>query len=118
MATTGFTLLDSVLFSRLPFPNGDRFVLLDVHTDPYGDRTGLDPERFLLFSEHASLFDHLGAFRSSDVNLTLPSNELVAIRGTTVTPESIAKFPYAPVAGRMLRAEDGRRGAPPVALIR
>ena len=31
MATTGFTLLDAVLFGRLPFQGGDRFVLLDAY---------------------------------------------------------------------------------------
>src|SRR5215210_2486392 len=42
MATTGFTLLDSVLFSRLPYPNGDRFVVVEVYTEPGAERGSLD----------------------------------------------------------------------------
>jgi predicted permease len=118
MATTGFTLLDAVLFSKLPFPNGDRFVLLNVYSEPGSQRTGLDAERFRVLAQHASLFEHLGAFRGSEVNLLLRSGEVVPVTGALVTPDSIRVFPYAPVLGRMLRAEDGVRGAPPVALLR
>ncbi len=118
MATTGFTLLDAVLFSKLPFPNGDRFVLLDVYTEPEAQRAALDAERFRLVAERASALDHLGAFRDTAVNLQLGSGEIVPIAGASVTPGSIGVFPYAPILGRTLRAEDGRRGAPPVALLR
>jgi predicted permease len=52
------------------------------------------------------------------VNLALPSGEIVPVNGATVTPSSIDVFPYAPVLGRTLSAEDGRRGGAPVALIR
>jgi hypothetical protein len=46
MATTGFTLLDAVLFSRLPFPNGDRFVLVEAYKEPDVQRTGVEADRF------------------------------------------------------------------------
>ena len=63
MATTGFTLLDSVLYSKLPYPNGDRFVLVNAYTEPEAQRTAIDAERFTFFADHASSFDHLGAFQ-------------------------------------------------------
>jgi len=118
MATTGFTLLDSVLFSRLPFPNGDRFVLLDVSTEPGGRREGLDFERFRFFAEHASAFEHLGAFQGREISLTRPNDESVPVSGALLTPGSLGVFPYAPLLGRTLVAEDGRPGAPPVVLLR
>jgi predicted permease len=118
MATTGFTLLDSVLFSRLPFPNGDRFALVEVYTEPDGRRTGLVGDRFRFLAEHASAFEHLGAFRGAELNLQLRSGELVPVQGALVTPGSIGVVPYPPVLGRTLRAEDGVTGAPAVALIR
>jgi putative ABC transport system permease protein len=118
MATTGFTLLDSVLFSRLPFPNGDRFVLVNVYSEPDAQRTSLDVERFRFFTQHASTFEHLGAFRDTHVNLQLASGEVVAVSGASVTASSLGVFPYAPVLGRTLRAEDGMRGTAPVALLR
>ena len=118
MATTGFTLLDAVLYSKLPFPNGDRFVLLNVYTEPEAQRTTLDAERFRFFAEHASSLEHLGAFHGTSVNLLLPSGEVVPVSGTAMTPDSIDVFPYTPVLGRTLHPDDGRRGAAPVALIR
>ena len=118
MATTGFTLLDSVLYSKLPFPNGDRFVLLDVRTEPEARRAGLDTARFRMFKEQAAAFEHLGAFNGTEVNLVLRSNEIVPVRGATVTPDSIRVFGYTPVIGRMLRADDGAPGAAPVMLVR
>jgi putative ABC transport system permease protein len=118
MATTGFTLLDSVLYSKLPFPNGDRFVLLDIYTEPEARRASLDSARFRLFTEQAAAFEHLGAFHGTEVNLLLPSNEIVPVRGAAITPDSIRVFGYAPVIGRMLRADDGAPGAAPVMLVR
>jgi predicted branched-subunit amino acid permease len=48
MATTGFTLLDAVLFSRLPFPTGDRFVLVEAYKEPDAQRTGIPRSTFRL----------------------------------------------------------------------
>ena len=118
MATTGFTLLDSVLFSKLPYPNGDRFVLVEVHTEPEAQRSTVEAERFRFFRERASTFEHLGAIRDNEVNLLLPSGEILPVPGALITPSSIAVFPYAPVVGRKLTAADGVPGAPPVALLR
>ena len=118
LATTGFTLIDSVLYSRLPFPNGDRFVVLDAYTEPDAARAVVDPDRFRFLAEHASAFEHLGAFRDTEVNLLLPSGEIVPVSGAGVTPHSIGVFPYAPILGRSLRAADGDRGAPAVMLLR
>lgn len=118
LATTGFTLIDSVLYSRLPFANGDRFVLLDAFAEPNAERAALDAERFRFLADHASTFEHLGAFRDTEVNLLLPSGEIVPVSGASVTPQSIAVFPYSPILGRALRAKDGARGAQPVMLLR
>ena len=118
IATTGFTLLDSVLYSKLPYPNGDRFVLLEAYTEPDAQRTRVGQDRFRFLAERASSLEHLGAFRDTQVNLTLPSGEVVSVPGATLTPDSVRVFPYAPVIGRLLRKEDGDRGAAPVVLLR
>src|SRR5215216_648133 len=118
MATTAFTLLDAVLFSRLPFPNGDRFVVVDAYTEPEAERTGLGADRLRFLAEHASAFEHLGAFRGTELNLLLRSDEIVPVTGALLTPDSVRVFPYAPIIGRTLRLEDGLRGALPVMLLR
>ena len=118
MATTGFTLLDAVLFSRLPYANGDRFVVLEVFSDPEGQRAAIEADRRRHLVEHATTLEHVGAFRGTEVALKLPSGELSPVTGSMITPGSIAAFPYAPVLGRALRAEDGLPGAEPVVLLR
>ena len=118
MATAGFTLLDSVLYSKLPFPNGDRFVLLDAFTEPDARRTTLGAERFRSVADHAAAFEHLGAFQGAELNLSLSSGEILPVRGASITPDSVAVFPYAPVLGRIFDKRDGARGAAPVALVR
>ena len=118
VATTGFTLLDAVLYSRLPFPNSDRHVLVEAYEEPAASRTSLETERFRLLSVRASSFEHLGAFRGTEVNLRLSTGEIVPVRGTLVTADSLRVFPYAPLAGRLLQSADGVRGATPVALLR
>jgi predicted permease len=107
-----------MLYSRLPYANGDRFVLFNAYTEPQAQRTAIDAERFRFFGDHASSFEHLGAFEGTSVNLVLASGEIVPVSGAMLTPASIDVFPYTPVLGRTLRAEDGRTGSGPVALIR
>jgi hypothetical protein len=118
IATTGFTLLDAVLFSRLPYPNGDRFVLLETFTEPGGQRASVESERRRYLAAHATTLEHLGAARGAEVTLTLPSGEFAPATGVSITSSSIAVFPYAPVVGRTLRADDGLPGAEPVVLLR
>ena len=118
MATTGFTLLDAVLHSRLPYPNGDRFVLLEPRTDPEARRTSLEAERFRAFAAHAPAFEHLGRFREAEPLLQLSGQESVPVRAAFLTPAAVGAFPHAPLLGRTLRAEDGAAGAAPVVLIR
>jgi predicted permease len=118
MASTGFTLLDAVMFSRLPYPNGDRFVVVEARTDPEAERASIDADRFRFLAERAAAFEHLGAVGGSELNLALPSGDVAPVKGALITPDSIAAFPTAPVLGRMLDASDGGPGAPPVALIR
>ncbi len=118
MATTGFTLLDAVLFGKLPFANGERFVLFDVYREPKARRAELDAQRYRLFREQAPALEHVGAFRSAAVNLELPSGEIVPISGAAMTGDSFRVFPHAPLAGRTIEGYDSQPGAAPVALLR
>jgi predicted permease len=118
MATLGFTMLDAVLFSRLPFPNGERFVLVEAFTEPDGERARIEAARRDAIARHADAFEHVGAFRGADLNLLLPSGDVAPVRGAFITPASLAALPYAPVAGRLLHADDGVRGAAPAVVIR
>ena len=118
MATTGFTVLEAVLYGRLPFPGGDRFVLVNAFEEPAARRATIEADRVRAFREGIPALSHLGALRTAGANLRLPSGEVALISSTDITPDSFAFLSYAPVAGRALNAEDGRAGAPAVAVMR
>jgi len=118
LATTGFTILEAVLFSRLPFAGGDRFVVIEARAEPSGERILLDGDQFRILTEHATELEHIGAARSAVFNLLQPSGDALPVKGAFVTPESFRMLPYAPVLGRSLVDADGARGATPVAVVR
>lgn len=118
VAATGFTLLEAVLFSKLPFAGGERFVLLNVYEEPEATRATLEPERFRLFRDNAPAFQHLGAFRGSPTNLILRSGEVVPVGAAVITPDSFEVLPSSPVVGRTLANEDAAVSAPPVVMLR
>ena len=118
LATTGFTVLEAVLFSRLPFAGGDRFVVIEAFAEPSGERVLLDGSQFQVLADQVTELEHVGATRSGVFNLLQPSGDALPIRGAFLTPGSFRVFPYAPVLGRGLVDADGARGATPVVAIR
>ena len=118
MATTGFTFLEAVVWGRLPFSGGDRFVIVDVYAEPDGRRASIDDDRFRALRAGASSLQHLGAFHGSAQNLQLPSGEVMLVPAVAITPDTFQVLPFAPLHGRTLRGEDAQSGAAPVALLR
>src|SRR5262249_49855547 len=96
LATTGFTVLDAVLFSRLPFAGGDRFVVIDAYKEPTAARTRLDADQFQILASQVTELEHVGATRSGIFNLIQSSGEVLPIKGTFITPGSFRVLPYAP----------------------
>lgn len=118
MAATGFTFLEAVLYARLPFPGGERFVLVAVYEEPEMRPADLDDPRFRALRDGVPALQHLGAVRNGATNLLLPSGELALLGSTFITPDSFAVLPFALLIGRTLNGDDARRGAPAVALLR
>lgn len=118
MATTGFTILETVLWARLPFAGGERFVLVTAFQEPDARRASIEPDRLLAFREGIPALSHVGAARPMGANVRLPSGNVALVGSVEITPDSFAFLPYAPIVGRALNAEDARAGAPAVAVIR
>ncbi|MEM7586416.1 MAG: ABC transporter permease [Acidobacteriota bacterium] len=118
IATTGFSLMDSVLHGELPFPGGERFVRFQVSTVPAGHRAALDLDLYQLLAEQAESYAHLGAITAGEHNLLHPDGTVDSVNGARITPSTFQHLPYAPRLGRTLLPEDGVRGAPPVVLLR
>ncbi len=118
LATVGFAFMETVLFSRLPFHGGDRFVLLRVFEEPRHAAARLTPESYAALAAGATMLEHVGAIVPRRENATLPSGDVVVVATAGITPTSLRYLPWAPVAGRPLVPADGAPGAPPVAVIR
>ena len=118
LATALFTVASGVIWSSLPFPNGDRFVDLDFRT--VEQRFAVPPplEAYRAFRDQASLIDDVGAYRT--VQLTLTGGD-VAARAVSVaylTPRSFSHFQVPPESGRFLVPGDLRGSESDVVVIR
>jgi len=118
LATVGFATMEALMYSRLPFEGGDRFVRIA----PITQRDGTNTNTRLLPEDYARLADapglvHLGAAKSGRQSVTLPGRAPEVLTLSSITPSS---FPYVaarPIAGRLLSSDDAVPGATPVALI-
>lgn len=117
LATVGFTLRDGMLYGRLPFANGERFVRLVLHSDA-DDNVQLDLDAYHAIRDTSNSFAHLGAVGDTEYALEGDDGSVEAIRVDLVTPRSFRFLPAVPIVGRVLTAEDGAPGAEPAVLLR
>ena len=117
LATVGFTLREAVLFSSLPFANGDRFVRLVMHSEAE-DNVEVDLDRYHAIRDTSKAFVHLGAVGGAEFALENPDGTVEPISAGLMTPRSFQFLPAVPMLGRVLTAADGEPGAEPVVVLR
>ncbi len=118
LAAVGFSFMHTVLFSRLPFPDGDRFVLLRVLQEPQRTPAQLTPDSYRALAASATTLEYVGGLTSGQENVTLPSGDVFVATTAGITPSALRYLPWAPREGRLLVPQDGAAGAPAVAMIR
>jgi putative ABC transport system permease protein len=118
LATTGFTFLEAVLWARLPFAGGDRFVLVEAFAQPQARRIAVEYDRFETLRYHLPALQHVGAFGPGAQNLLLPDGEVALVAAVTITGDSFAFLPYTPLLGRTLVRADETPGAAAVVVSR
>ena len=117
LATIGFTLREAVLFSSLPFANGDRFVRLVMHSEAE-DNVELDLDGYHAIRDTSNAFVHLGAEGGAEFALENANGTVESISVGLMTPRSFQFLPAVPMLGRALTAADGEPGAEPVVVLR
>ncbi|HEX6164053.1 MAG TPA: ABC transporter permease, partial [Vicinamibacterales bacterium] len=117
LAVTGFTLREAVLFSPLPFANGDRFVRLVMHSEAE-DNVEVDLDGYHAIRDTSKAFAHLGAHGGLEFALENADGTVEAIKVNLITPRSFQFLPAVPMIGRVLNATDGASGAEPVVVLR
>jgi putative ABC transport system permease protein len=117
LAIIGFTLREAVLYSSLPFANGDRFVRLVMHSDAE-DNVEVDLDGYHAIRDTSKAFVHLGAEGGAEFALENPDGTVESIDVGLITPRSFQFLPAVPLLGRALIAADGEPGAEPVVVLR
>jgi putative ABC transport system permease protein len=114
----GVATVETLLFSRLPFAGGDRFVLISAREGPDRRPGALTPDESALLEARATTLAHLGAASQSRDNATLPSGVVDEVTTAGITPGLLPFLPYQPILGRRFNAADADPRAVPVIMIR
>ncbi len=117
-STAIFSLVDGILLRPLPFEDPEELVTV------WADLSGIDGpvQEWLSFPNYedargSGLFEELGAYFEWQGSLA-GDGATQALQGIQLSPEMISTvLGVSPILGRGLLTEDGRDGAPPVALI-
>jgi predicted permease len=115
-ATAVTTIVEHVLHRSLPYPDADRIVFVTEAGDK-GDPMLTSWPNFADWREQARTVSRLSAF------MTTPNDPMVVggqpLRGSIqyVSADFFGLFGVAPVAGRVLRADENVPGGPQVAVI-
>lgn len=117
LANVGFAATEALLFSQLPFSNGDRFVRLSSVTALERQSVALTAESYPRFLSQAGALAHVGLLTSSREGVAAASAATEDLLTAGITPSSFAHLPAAPLRGRLLGRGDGEAGRAPVALI-
>ena len=117
LANVGFAATEALLFSKLPFEGGDRFVRLAVRDAGDRRRLTLSPESYVRLQSGANALEHIGVYVSGLDSVVLPSGQAMELTATTITPSSLRYLPGVPLRGRQLATTDAALDAPPVAVI-
>jgi putative ABC transport system permease protein len=113
-----FSLINSVLFRPLPFPDDGRLVLFwnDNRTIGFSGLGAVCDPDFLEWQTRNTSFSEIGIFRGQTHNLTSPGDP-ERLLGAAVTPEVFRLLGAAPVIGPGFHERDGRTEGEPEILL-
>ena len=115
--TAIFSVVYAVLFKPLPYANPQQLVVVFSAKPQEGiAMTGVSYPNFEELRAQNHVFSELAANQQHDLTLTGRGEPFVVTTGV-VTPEVFALLAQAPLAGRTLVPDDGKRGAAPVVIL-
>jgi putative ABC transport system permease protein len=115
--TAIFSVVYAVLFKPLPYANPQQLVVVFSAKPQEGvAMAGISYPNFEELREQNHVFSELASSQQHDLTLT-GHGEPFVVRTGVVTPEVFTLLAEAPLAGRTLVPDDGRRGAAPVVIL-
>jgi putative ABC transport system permease protein len=104
--TAVFSVIDAVLLKPLTYPNPDELVSL-VNTSPQGNFAGATIQRFSLWRQQTSAFQHVAAYDFGGAGLNITGGDHPQqVQGVHVSADYFAMFGAPVVAGRTFTAEE------------
>lgn len=116
--TTVFGIVNAVLFRPLPFPGGERLVIVANNNPAKGyDRMSASYPEFLQYRAQTSSFEALEAASGATAVLSERGNPPEQYAMAHVTPGMFEMLSMPPMLGRGFTESDGQAGAEPVLLL-
>ena len=118
LTTTMFSIVQGVMLRGLPFPESERIIIVSRATVQNPDRRDSPPPHdFTDWRAQQKSFESLAGYSNQSVTLSGDSGFPERLRGSRMTPNTLAVLRVAPIVGRDFSEADAAPGAPPVALI-
>ena len=110
-ATTAmFTVVNSVLLRPLQFPESERIVVLEGINPPQGiTQSNVSVPDIDDWQKQSQSFEQIAAFTASGLLMTI-AGETERVTAAAVSPEFFPVLRVKPLHGRLLQAEDFKRG--------
>ena len=114
-STAIFSVVNSVMLRRLPYPNAGRIVAIQ-ELNPEGRQVQVTGPNFLDWRAQNTVFEHLAAIKRTNVNLTLADQaERIELAQTSASFFDV--FGVGPQLGRLFVAGDEQAGHAPVVIL-
>jgi putative ABC transport system permease protein len=115
--TALFSVVHAVVLKPLPYANPERlFNVFQVQPQQGVTGTGWSYANFAELREQTRAFSEMAGAQQHQLTLTA-AGEPSLVSASAVTPELFALLGEKPLAGRPLRSEDGKAGAPAVVVL-
>src|SRR6202142_81356 len=115
--TAIFSVFYAVLLKPLPYKNPSQLVLVLAGKPPSAELTGTSFPNFEDWRAQNTVFSEIAGDPAHDLNVS-GRGEPFVVHVSVVTPEMFDVLQGTPIAGRTFLSEDGKRGAPPVVILR
>jgi predicted permease len=114
-STAIFSVVNSVMLRKLPYPNADRLVAIQ-ELNREGKRIQVTGPNFLDWRAQNSVFEHLSAIRIANANLTL-AGQAERIDLAQTSADFFDVFGVGPQLGRLFVSGDEQAGHAPVVVL-
>src|SRR6266850_1904839 len=115
--TAIFSIINSVLLRPLPYPHGDRIMVLNESSGPGQDFSVALPDYFD-WQKETKTFEHLACTHKESRNLSgIPGREAERVSTASVTRNFFNIIGLSPQIGRVFSEDEDKVGAPPAAII-